>query len=156
MFQFTVKWDRTKLEYIKSDSFNAELAGFNENNILYKEDQPGILNSLWLNTDNKSIPAHAVLFTMVFKVKAKMGENIDLLLNEVKAMEVAGQIQATYTDGKITISDFSTKFKNASFADIAIKLFPNPASDFIHISAPNAFDLLEITNICLLYTSRCV
>lgn len=147
VFQFSVKWDHTKLEYLKSESFNAELAGFNETNIRYNEDQAGVLNSLWLNTDNKSLASYSTLFNMVFKVKASEGDNIDLRLNEVKAMEVAGQIQATYTDGKITISDISTKIKNAAYTDMAIKLFPNPASDFIHISAPNTFDILEITNI---------
>ncbi len=147
VFQFSISWDHTKLEYLKSESFNPELAGFNENNILYKENQPGRLNSLWLNTHNSSLHANSALFIMVFKVKGNIGEQIDLLVNEVKAMEVEGQINTSYQDGKITVSDFYTRNRNRSSSLVSLKVFPNPATDFINISAPIAFDLIDITDV---------
>ncbi len=144
VFQFMVSWDHTKLEYIKTESFNKQLAGFNESNMVYNPENLGVINSLWLSADNNSLPDNAQLFVMVFKVKANMGDVFSIGLNEVKAMEVGSLINPVkITNSKITVSDVSTRFKGVD-QDLLIKTFPNPTADRIQLTAESSFEVLEL------------
>jgi Secretion system C-terminal sorting domain/Dockerin type I domain len=145
VFQLLISWDPSKMEYIHTESFNTQLNGFNESNLVYNNQYPGVLNSLWLNTDNSSLPEHTKLFVMVFKVKANPGDVFNLEFKEVKAMEVAGGINSiNVMDSKITVSDISTAFREADKNDILINVYPNPSSQKINLNSESPFDVREL------------
>ncbi|MEP7321905.1 MAG: T9SS type A sorting domain-containing protein [Saprospiraceae bacterium] len=145
VFQLLISWDHSKMEYLKSESFNTQLNGFDESNLVHNVQNPGLLNSLWLNTDNSSLSENTTLFVMVFKVKANPGETFNIGFKEIKAMEVTGSINSIkFTDSKITVSDISTAFKEVSKEDIHIKVYPNPTAYTINLIAESPFEVREL------------
>jgi len=145
VFQLMINWDPSKLEYIHTESFNHQLSGFNETNIVYTNQNPGVINCLWLNAGNNNLPESTNLFVMVFKVKAPVGDAFHIEFKEVKAMGVSGSIHSVkFTGSKITVSDVSTAFKQADNKDVLIKIYPNPASQYITLSSESLFDVKEL------------
>jgi len=145
VFRLMINRDPSKLEYIHTESFNRQLSGFDETNIVYTNQIPGVINCLWLNAANHILPNGTHLFVMVFKVKAPAEDAFHIGFKEVKAMDVSGSIHSVkFTDSKISVSDVSTAFKQADNKDALIKIYPNPASQYITLSSESLFDAKEL------------
>lgn len=147
VFQFALNWDPSKLELQRVESFNTDLPSFGVGNVAYDASKPGMLNTVWLNPDDKDLKANSKLFIMVFRVKGNIGDNIPVTVNNLKALEVAGAISPSAINGQITVADISTTLDHSVFDKSQFEIYPNPSSHRITISSDHPFDLLQIIDM---------
>lgn len=144
-FQFNLKWDASKLEYQNIIDFNGNLPGFGSSGFAYNPNTPGVLNCLWLGDNNVSLGDHSKLATVVLKVKSNtIGDIITLGFNNLKASEVGASITAAFTDGKVTVSDVSTKSYDFAKTDLDIRIFPNPSNGSLFINHTKPIKVLAL------------